>query len=275
MPLFPIEIASAQVEDHRIPGSGPQTCLDQYYFTHRTRHVSIDDLPINIIQQILCYLPFAKGFYTIQHNCNVDSGLPSKPARRPDTRRSLWGCSVEKKTPERMDTHRYLPGAATLGLNDDALNSHQSVPPPLPPACALSCIQTPWNWLEVIRVSRRWYAAANQSPSFHSRIATQNEFATKRSIVLSQNEPVFIMDGFATGALAEEIPENVYVAIEMAITRIVEIFITLERREFAKFWQDLLKPSLNRPAPYLSAAITNTLDSIPQRNTHMQLHHSR
>ncbi|KZV63968.1 hypothetical protein PENSPDRAFT_656883 [Peniophora sp. CONT] len=262
MPLFPIEIASAQVEDHRIPGSGPQTYLDQYYFTHRTRQVSIDDLPLNIIQQILCYLPFAKGFYTTQHKCNVDSSLPSKPARRPVTRRSIWGCSVEKNSMERVDTRRYLPGAATLGLNDDALNSHQSIPPALPPACALSCVQTPWNWLEVIRVSRRWYTAANQSPSFHSCIATQNSFATRRSIVLSQNEPVFIMDGFATGALAEEIPENVYVAIEMAITRIVEISITLERREFAKFWKDLLEPSLNRPAPYLRRLQIHLIQSL-------------
>ncbi|KZV75081.1 hypothetical protein PENSPDRAFT_118815 [Peniophora sp. CONT] len=205
---FRIETASAQVEDHCIPESGPQTRLGQYYITYRTRHVSIDDLPLNIIQHILCYLPFAKGFYTTEHNCNVDSSLPSKPARRAVTRRAKRGCSVEKNSMERVDTRRYLPGAATVGLNDDALNSHQSIPPALPPACALSCVHTPWNWLEVIRVSRRWYTAANQSPSFHSRIATQNEFATRRSIVLSQNEPVFIMDGFATGTLAEEIPDN-------------------------------------------------------------------
>ncbi|VDC04723.1 unnamed protein product [Peniophora sp. CBMAI 1063] len=245
-----MDAAIAEVEACRLPdsASNPQGRLNR--FVIGVEDSPINALPLDVLQEILCYLPFIRSSYTTHHHCNIDSH-DDVGARDPR---------------QDLDARRYLTGSATHELDDGALSDHQSLSPRLPRACTLSCVQIPWNWLEVMRVNRRWYRAAHQSPSFHSRIATQNIFAARRSVVLSQNEPVYIVDNFDTYLPTEERRAGVRFAIEMALSRAVDITLIIERKGFESFMSKL-RPLFARPAPQLRRFQIHLLQSVTGQPT--------
>ncbi|KZV67031.1 hypothetical protein PENSPDRAFT_65841 [Peniophora sp. CONT] len=147
-----------------------QTTLDQWVSGVRPKPCYFERLPPELFQEIIGYLPY-------QTNC----------ARR--------HCDPLRDLPEADDLSReiesYDPG------NCVSANTLSECPAErlISSGCAAYCPAQfyPWNWLDVMRVSKAWRAACLAYEPFWARIPLHSQFWVERSaLILSGTLPVQI-----------------------------------------------------------------------------------
>ncbi|VDB88648.1 unnamed protein product [Peniophora sp. CBMAI 1063] len=153
-----------------------QLRLDRY-FTSPSKPCHINDLPLELLGEILVYVAYDTVHEDILH-CD--------PITLPDTH---WKARTDDGNNDKVwPPAEYPVFGDSLCIAE--LRFHNG--------CREFCSTLPWNWLEVTRVCKRWRDAAHSSPAFWSRIPLQNPMIAWRSIGLSGTLPLSLIAHFAT-----------------------------------------------------------------------------
>ncbi|KZV64394.1 hypothetical protein PENSPDRAFT_757275 [Peniophora sp. CONT] len=236
-----------------------QPVLFQTTLTHHSFRINfknpcfINMLPPELLMEILSYLPSVS---------NLKVRVHADPSKLSDS-----GANDSEEVEDDDDSN---PGWYRMGLAQ-CCNGYGNCLAELRfrNGCARFCSSQPWNFLDVLRVCKRWHTISYANPQFWTNIAIQNFDTVVRSLVLSGSLPLTIISSNSTREEKRQWPS--LEALELALdqlsrVRVLDMFFISFNHVQWEFWTEPVISRLRRlPATQLNSLRLKLLRSHSDR----------